>query len=187
VVAPTRLTWISHAATAATRRAAFPLDEAIEEKERARARAIATKIDSRDTVIVAPERRTLQTAEAIGLSGAVDPDLRDCAYGRWAGHSLAELEKTEHEALADWFTDPQATPHGGDSVVDTIRRVAAWLDRRAHNAARIVAVSHPAVIRAAIVHVLEAPAASFWRIDVAPLSQTRLSYDGRRWALVTGS
>jgi broad specificity phosphatase PhoE len=44
-----------------------------------------------------------------------------------------------------------------------------------------VAVTHPSVVRAAIVQVLDAPAASFWRLDIAPASLTDLRYDGRRW------
>ena len=44
-----------------------------------------------------------------------------------------------------------------------------------------MAVTHAAVIRAAIVHVIEAGPKSFWRIDVLPLSLTDLRTNGRRW------
>jgi broad specificity phosphatase PhoE len=46
-----------------------------------------------------------------------------------------------------------------------------------------VAITHPAVVRAAIVHALGAPPAAFWRIDVAPLSRTDLSGRDGRWNL----
>jgi hypothetical protein len=39
------------------------------------------------------------------------------------------------------------------------------------------------VIRAAIVHVIQAQLPSFWRIDVLPLSMTDLRTNGRRWVL----
>jgi broad specificity phosphatase PhoE len=186
VVAPTRLTWICHAATAATRQAAFPADEAIEDKQHAAACALATEIGAYDRVLVAPECRTRQTAEAIGLAVSVDPDLRDCDYGRWSGLSLADLSETEPDALSAWLADPDTAPHGGESVADTVQRMAGWLDRHASDGMRLLAVSHPAVIRAALVHALDAPATSFWRIGVAPLSLVRLSHDGRRWTFMAG-
>ena len=46
-----------------------------------------------------------------------------------------------------------------------------------------VAVTHAAVIRAAILAVMGASAACFARIDVTPLSLTDLRSDGRRWTL----
>ena len=186
MVAPTRLTWICHAATAATRQAAFPADESIEDRQLDAAHALAGGIGVHDRVLVAPERRTRQTADALGLAASVDPDLKDCDYGRWCGRSLADLSETEPDALSSWLADPEAAPHGGESVADTIKRMAIWLDRHASDSTRLLAVSHPAVIRAAVVHVLEAPASSFWRIGVAPLSLMRMSHDGRRWTLMAG-
>jgi len=136
---------------------------------------------------MAPEKRARQTAEAIGLVASIDSALRDCDYGQWSGRSLADLGEPESDALATWMTDPQAAPHGGESLAGTIRRVADWLELHANDRMRLLAISHPAVIRAAIVHVLGAPAASFWHIDVPPLGLVRMCYDGRRWTLVAGS
>jgi broad specificity phosphatase PhoE len=50
---------------------------------------------------------------------------------------------------------------------------------------KTVAITHASVIRAAIVHTIEANPRSFWRIDVAPLSVTALSGNGVRWTLST--
>ena len=44
-------------------------------------------------------------------------------------------------------------------------------------------VTHATIIRAAIVQAIGAPPQSFWRIDIAPLSITRLSGDDGRWNL----
>jgi broad specificity phosphatase PhoE len=52
---------------------------------------------------------------------------------------------------------------------------------------RVVAVTHPAVIRAAILTVLDAPPKSFWRIDIAPASRTVMHYRGQAWTLRTSS
>ena len=187
MAAPTRLTWICHAATAATRLAAFPADEGIEDAGRTAARAVADRIGPFDEVRVAPERRTRQTAEALGLQALIDPDLCDCDYGRWSGRSLSAIDGDDHDAVATWLTDPRAAPHGGTSLAATIDRTAAWLDRHCRDRLRLAVVAHPAIIRAAIVHVLAAPAASFWRIDVPPLGVVRMSHDGQRWQLSMGA
>jgi broad specificity phosphatase PhoE len=50
---------------------------------------------------------------------------------------------------------------------------------------KIVAITHASVIRAATVHALEAGPESFWRIDIAPLSLTRLSANNGRWNLAS--
>ncbi len=49
--------------------------------------------------------------------------------------------------------------------------------------ARLVAVAHPAVIRAAILIALDAPPKSFWRIDIAPVSRTVMHFRGHAWTL----
>jgi broad specificity phosphatase PhoE len=48
---------------------------------------------------------------------------------------------------------------------------------------RTVAVTHPAVIRAAILTALDAPPKSFWRIDVAPVSRTVMHFRGHVWTV----
>jgi broad specificity phosphatase PhoE len=64
-----------------------------------------------------------------------------------------------------------------------IERVAAWLDDpQEGRASRLLGVTHPAVIRAAVVHALGAPARSSWRIDVPPLSVTELRGRPGSWA-----
>ena len=87
--------------------------------------------------------------------------------------------------MAEWLRDPGAAPHGGESVLALIERVATWLDAQKATPGKIVAVTHASVIRAAIVHAIEAGPRSFWRIDVAPLSLTRLSANNGRWTLAS--
>ncbi len=85
--------------------------------------------------------------------------------------------------LAIWLTDPGRAPHGGETVVDLIGRVRGWMDSLTAQHVRIVAVTHPAVIRAAMLIVLDAPPKSFWRIDIAPASRTVLHFRGHAWTL----
>jgi broad specificity phosphatase PhoE len=46
-----------------------------------------------------------------------------------------------------------------------------------------VAVTPPAVIRAAILGALDMPPKSFWRIDIAPVSRTALHFRKGNWTL----
>ncbi len=153
----------------------------------AEAKLAAAAFDRFGRVFAAPELRVRQTVGALGLEASIEPALTECDYGRWKGRSLREVEAAEPAALAAWLSDPHGAPHGGESLADVMRRVGDWLDGPARQKGRVAAVSHPSIIRAAIVHVMQAPAASFWRVDVEPLSRTEMSYDGRAWKLRTAA
>ncbi len=177
-----RVTLISHAATDAVRRAAFPLDEPLEEREFTRIADLGWHAPRAQRILSGPEQRTQQTAEALGLMSTVVNDLRDCDYAQWRGRDLNEIQSSDPEGLLAWLTDPAAAPHGGESIVDLIARTASWLEDQ-KDLPHTIAITHPSLIRAAIVHLLGAPAASFWRIDIAPLSLTDLRFNGRSWTL----
>jgi broad specificity phosphatase PhoE len=179
---PTRFTLISHAATKALRHATFPLDETLEEREMKKIARIGWNAPRAQHVLSGPERRTQQTAQALGLSAITAVELCDCGYGAWGGRGLEELQAEQPEKIIAWLTDPAAAPHGGESIVNLIDRVGRWMEERSEDG-HTIAVTHPAVIRSAIVHALNAPAQSFWRIDVAPLSLTDLRFNGRAWTL----
>ena len=178
-----RLTLIAHAATDATRRAAFPVDEGLEPQGAGTANALATKLGRVDVTWVGPSLRTRQTAAALGLTASVDPALRDIDLGAWAGRSVSEIVAMDAEGLARWTTDPDAAPHGGEAVSKVLRRVALWLGAMQHVQGRVVAVTHAAVIRAAVIVILDASPRSFWRIDVEPLCFVRLQAHANRWTL----
>lgn len=178
-----RLTLLCHASTDAVRRAAFPDDEPLDERGAAQAAAAADRLRAADRSWTSPALRARQTAAALRLSAAADPGLRDCDFGRWAGLRLVDLQAQEPDAVASWIGDPAAAPHGGESILDVLRRVAAWLDERRQDLGHGIAVTHPTVIRAAVIHVIGAPPHAFWRIDVEPLSCTDLRRSGGRWTL----
>jgi broad specificity phosphatase PhoE len=90
------------------------------------------------------------------------------------------VEEREPEAVVAWRADPAGAPHGGESLVALLERVRGWLDALDGEGVRI-AVTHPAVIRAAVVCGLEVPEEAFWTIDVAPTSVTELRRRGTRW------
>lgn len=176
-----RLTLVSHAMTDAMATGRFPADEPLNDAGRRQAGAVAGLDINRATrQLAGPERRARQTAELLGLQAVVEPRLVDLDYGRWRGAALGGVRVEQLEA---WRTDPAQAPHGGESIVALLDRVARWLDSLTSNALRTVAVTHPAVIRAAIVVTLNAPPESFWRIDIAPLSRTVMHFRERAWTI----
>jgi broad specificity phosphatase PhoE len=178
-----RLILISHAATAATRQARFPEDEPLEAYGAQATTAAAGRLHRIDSAYRGSELRCLQTADALGLDATASPALSDLDLGNWRGRTLAEMAELQPAELSAWLADPDSRPHGGEALSALLRRVSGWLGDLPTGPARIAAVTHPAVIRAAVLHVLGAPPASFWRIDTAPLSQTLLSHHSGRWQL----
>jgi broad specificity phosphatase PhoE len=180
-----RLILICHASTDAVRRSAFPADEPLDERGKARAAALAGRPPSADRCWTSPELRTRQTAEALQLEATEQSTLRDCDYGAWKGCSFADVLAREPDAVSDWLRDPTAAPHGGESLASLMQRVAQWLDGEKAMDQRLVLITHASIIRAAIVHAIEAAPQSFWRIDIAPLSLTCLSGVDGRWNLTS--
>jgi broad specificity phosphatase PhoE len=181
----TRLKLICHGSTAAVRTSAFPADEPLDEHARKKLTGSPYRTHYAERYLTSPALRAVQTAQALKLEATVEPMLRDCDYGRWTGRALDEVQAEEPEGVAEWLRDAGAAPHGGESVLALIERVATWLDAQQARSGKIVAVTHASVIRAAVVHAIQAGPRSFWRIDVAPLSLTRLSADNGRWTLAS--
>jgi broad specificity phosphatase PhoE len=178
-----RLVLVSHASTSATREARFPGDEPLDARGADIAASARGSLRRFDAVLRGPETRCAQTAAALGLEAVAHPSLADLDLGAWRGRTLADIEPERPSDLLTWLSDPEATPHGGESLAALASRVSAWLDGLPSVPSRIAAVTHPAVVRAAVLHALGAPLAGFWRLDVAPLTQTWFSHHAGRWQL----
>jgi broad specificity phosphatase PhoE len=178
-----RLTFLCHGSTRALRAAAFAGDEELDDRGLAGAAALVGKLPSVERCWTSPELRARQTAQALGREAIVAPELCDCDYGAWKGRGFDEVWGEDPEAATKWLRDPEAAPHGGETLANLMRRVAAWLDAQREVSGAALVVTHASVIRAAIVHAIEANPRSFWRIDVAPLSQARFSGNDGRWNL----
>lgn len=172
-----RLVLVCHGATSATRRAAFPADEPLEHPD------VVLEPLRADVTFRTPALRCLQTAVALGVDAVPDDGLRDCDHGIWRGRTLDEVTADDPLAVHAWLTDPAAAPHGGESTRDFLGRVGAWLDALPREHHRIAAVVTPAIVKAAVVHAVLGTPASFWRIDVPPLSRTVLSGHPMSWTL----
>ena len=172
-----RLTLICHAQTAAQRagRLHRAQDGILDHADR----PLTPMPDVR--VLTAPEARTRETAAWLSGAPQVEVGLADCGLGRWQGMTLKQLQAEQPEALAQWLEDPRSAPHGGESFAEVCQRVGGWLGAF-EGKGDWLAVTHPMVIRAVIVHLLGCPLTAYQRIDVLPLSRLALSYTGQ-WRL----
>ena len=180
----TRLTLVCRGATEANRKSIFGLDAPLLPEEAARAAARLAAFTPRpETILSAPEAAARETAGGFGRDFAIEPALADLDYGQWSGKTLMQIAEADPAVLQSWLRDPQAAPHGGESLDSLQRRVRDWLATQGGSGGHIAAVTHGAVVRALALAVLEAPLCAFWRMDVAPLAISEFRNDGRRWVL----
>jgi broad specificity phosphatase PhoE len=179
-----RLILVRHAPTAATRAAAFPLDERPDERALAMAERLVGVVPRRAEACSSPARRCIETAKAAGLDPVPVEALAECDFGDWGGRSLEEVCREDPEGAEAWMKDPEARPHGGESLAAFAARVGAWLGSQADGEGCTFAVTHGGVVKAAVVKALSAPLEAFWKIDVEPLAVTELHAHDGRWSLV---
>lgn len=163
-----------------SRAGGFPAPaEGLDDAGRRDAARCAVEPRFRSNVLVSPGRSARETAEAIGLPAREEPALADSDHGQWSGKSFAELPPAE---LALWLADPLAGTPGGEAMEAVRTRVGAWLGSIASDNGPICAITYATAIRAAVSHALDMPLRATLAIDIAPLSRTMLSFNGR-WRL----
>ncbi|WP_427919156.1 histidine phosphatase family protein [Streptomyces sp. cg40] len=180
-----RITLISPALNRSLREARFDDGSPLDPSGRARAESAAGSLGAADRVLVSPTARCRETASALGLTAVPEPELAGLGMGRWRGLTLDDVMATEPDAVLSWLSDPDAAPHGGESVRALCERAAGWLEAAAFEG-RTLAVVEQELVRALAVTVLGAPGPAFWRLDVPPLTATDLSGQSGRWNLRLG-
>lgn len=178
-----RVVLLCHGETDAVRNAAFADDEPLNSRGLAEAASAADSLPAVGSVRCAESTCCTQTAKALGLEPTFDPGLAGCDYGDWRGLTLEQVQTNEPSALAMWLTDPTVAPHGGESIRSLVQRIGRWLDGLPEQRQPLLVIADPSVIRAAIVHAMQAGPESFWRVDVPPLGRTVLSGRSGRWTL----
>jgi broad specificity phosphatase PhoE len=169
---PLDLMLLCHGATRAMKTARFPAgDEPVEHDERER---LALNVEGR--LCSSPARAARDTAAWIAPTFDIDPAYDDIDYGRWRGVSIRELSEREPENLQAWLGDPNARPHGGESIAMLAERVGYALDRLAAEEfnERVIIVTHAIVVKVAMAHVRGEPLACALEMNFAPLSSTSL-------------
>lgn len=177
----TRLILLAHAGTRLMREGGFPApDVGLDAGGLAKARAY--RAPKADRVFAGAGAAMQETAAAIGLEPLAEPALDEADHGLWTGRTFADVAGTDAERFAAWMAGPAAGAPGGEALDATRRRISVWMDRQATDGGVVLAVTSASVVRAALVHALDIPAAATLRIDVAPLSTAELSFN-RIWRL----
>ncbi len=121
-----------------------------------------------DALYCSPKLRARMTAEPIaracGLVPVVEDGLREIAYGAWEGRKETEIARSEPEAFNAWQADPAlVSPPGGESAFAIAARSLPVLlrVRHAHQAGRVLLVSHKATIRVIVCALLGVPLGRF--------------------------
>ncbi|MGP3961160.1 histidine phosphatase family protein [Nonomuraea sp. 3N208] len=172
--------FVRHASTPGMRAACFPAaDEDADAASLARATAMAPAVAGA-VAWTAPSAAARQTVAAIGLEARVSAAIAEADCGRWCGLPYEQVAREEPDAVAKWLTDPQAAPHGGESLAAHAGRVAGWLES-VRGDRDIVAVCDTGAIRAALGHALGLDPPHSSRFDLAPLSVTELTVTRGGW------
>ncbi|MFC7052599.1 histidine phosphatase family protein [Hansschlegelia quercus] len=138
---------------------------------------------SADRIWCGPDAITRRSAAALGLDAKVRAELSEIDFGSWRGRTLDDVAGADPGGFQSWTTDPSQAAHGGESIEALLTRAKRWLAECERLPGRTIAVAPASVLKACMLHVFDAPARSFFCIDVEPLSSVVLSSDGRRWAL----
>lgn len=155
-----------------------PLDSHGMRQAAAMANALRSRADF--LVMTSPRQRTRQTAAAIAAASGCEVMTSDALdeldFGRWSGRSFAELAEDSDWQHWNAHRASASTP-AGEHMVDVQARVLNQLHELRHDfpGRVIVIVSHAEVIRAALMHWLDAPLSGYQRLAIDPASYSTVS------------
>jgi broad specificity phosphatase PhoE len=143
-----------------------------------------------DAVVSSPLRRAAATADIaaaeLGLTAAIDEDLRETDFGHWEGFTLAEIQQRWPAAAAAWRNDPEQAPPGGESFADTAHRVNRACDRvlRDHGGQNVLVVCHVTPIKILLCRALGVPLGTLYRLYLGSACINEIHWHSRRFAAV---
>ena len=188
--APTTVVMVRHGVTQQSIEHRFSgvngFDPPLIDLGRRQAHAAAEELARRggaDVIVCSPLQRTRQTAQIIGERlGLGEPvvveGIAETDFGEWDSLTFGEVKSRWPDELAAWMASTEVAPPGGESFAAVRRRVdvarAELVERYPRQ--RVLAVSHVTPIKVMVQLVLEAPASSAFRFELAPCSLTTLAW-----------
>lgn len=129
-----------------------------------------------------PILRARQTAEPIarilGLSVAMDDDLREIDFGQVSGFTLEEFQARMAAVFARWSdrSDQTFTFPGGEQRCGFFQRVARAFDaiRARHPRSVVAVVAHGGTLRAGLSHLFPDTMADWWAYSLDNCSLTHV-------------
>ncbi len=184
-----KITFICHGSTIFSEEGRFsdmenhpPINEnGVEEIERLCEYLKKRKVKN-DVIYTSSAMRCIQTAKYISkvykkMFETVDLKPRRC--GGFSGLTFENIEVNFPDKLKTFINNPEIpTPEDAESIKDFVRRISdeieSIVERNEGN--RIIIVTHPDVIKAAICSAIDVPLTSFNRIYIKTGSATQISY-----------
>ena len=122
-----------------------------------------------------------EVAQQHELPIALDERLKEIGFGEWEGKTKEQISAEAPQALHNFYNDPIThRPPGAETLADFNNRIAdAWntlVDE--YCGQHVLAVAHAGVIRMTMLHVLDMPLNSMFRINVPNAGITRYRIDG---------
>jgi len=171
--------WIRHAPVQGQENRYYgQLDVAPEPVDPSLAAVIARRLPATAVWLSSPLVRARATV--LALKDGVDPiavaAFNDQNYGLWQGRSFNDVFAANR--TLDWSNPVDIQPPEGETFFDLATRVYEGVQRLTDHYAghTLVSVAHANVIRAAIALALDIDLGTALRIEVAPLSVTRLGH-----------
>jgi broad specificity phosphatase PhoE len=197
--APTSTILLRHGQTALSIESRFSglgSDPELTAEGREQARVAGERLTAHDfdAIITSPLRRARQTAEVVsaivagGGAPVVEDGMRETDFGAWEGLTFAEVGRKWKDELAAWLADPSVAPPGGESFVDTDKRVGEAIEglREQYPGQRLLVVSHVTPIKLLVRRALEAPMSALYRMHLELASVTSIDWYADGPAVVRG-
>lgn len=185
-----KITFVCHGATIYSEEGRFsdaenypPLSELGVEEIEALTKYFKARGVKNDVIYTSPSIRTVQSAMMIAKlfkqEYEVIDELKTRACGKWNGLTYTQIMEKYPDGFTKILTEPDKTTIAeAESSVEFISRVKKVIDELvAKNIGnRIIIVTHPEVIQAAICAALEIPADKLPKIFIRTGSATQISY-----------
>ena len=144
-----------------------------------------------DQIICSPMHRCQEFAQALadkhGLPLHTESDFREVGFGEWTGHSPKDIQQQYPQAYRDFYADPvNKRPRNAEDLHKFGKRVAHAMQNAVNlfEGKRLLIVAHAGVMRAALGHVMQAPAAAWYRVKVDNAAISRFEFTPLGFQLV---
>ncbi len=190
-----KITFVCHGATIYSEEGRFsdaenypPLSDFGEEEMNSVCKYLKARGVKNDVIYSSPAVRTAQSAEFVSKIFKKDfivvPELKARECGSWNGMTFSQLLEKDPEGFEKSITEPdKRTVAGGESSVEFVERVKKVIDNLVEEniGNRIIIVTYPEVIQAAIIAALDINADKLANIFIRTGSVTQISYF-EKWA-----
>lgn len=185
-----KITFISHGATVNSEENRLsdnenypPLNDSGEEEIEKICEWLKKRAIKNDRIYTSSALRTIQSAEMVSKVFKKDfeilEDLHSRKRGLWSGLTFEQIEARYPQMLEQMHKKPATyTPNGGETLNEFDKRVHKTLKKiiEENLGNRIIIVTHPEVIQAAISKAIQLPAQHQAKVHIKTGSATQISY-----------